>query len=572
MSNSSLRRKGAELMNLDFSQIKSHFDGKAGLIAGLCQEVNLHTIIDEHLSKKAGRPTDYPYGSLAQMMLINIADDHHPLSRLDEYFENVDLESLLGHSVNLSKLNDDRFGSFLDAMHEVGCEQIYSDIAFSAFKRYGITISNMNFDTTSKVMWGEYQTEDGTEGLVEITFGYSKQKRFDKKQVKFSLGTTKGICFDGQVLSGNLDDKTYNIQNIERAKKIKDRFNPEGEDFFYIADSAAFTKDCLEKAQSLSIDIITRMTDNLVAVKAAFEHVLDHVDTLETVEIETTKKAPSLYRVHESTCKYHDTTLKMVTCYSEQLRPQKERTLEKRVLKEYSNLEKQSTALAKRVFACEEDAELEIATLEKKELSKLKYHNVGLSIETKEIRRRGRPSKDPSKNQTSTQFLVIMDIVADQQRIQRQLNKECLFTVASTKLTMSGADILKEYKTQSAIERKFQFMKSTQFIDSFYLDSPKRIEALGYLLLLLMLLLSVAEYVVRRELERENKTIIGPGKKVMDRPSMIAIYRVFYSVATASVIIGNVRQRGLSKPFKHNVSTILRYLGIPKDIYYRGPS
>jgi transposase len=559
-------------MNFDFSQIKSHFDGKAGLIAGLCQEINLHTIIDDHLSKKAGRPTDYPYGSLAQMLLINIADDHHPLSRLDEYFENVDLESLLGHSINLKKLNDDRFGSFLDAMHDAGCEQIYSDIAFSAFKRYGITISNMNFDTTSKVMWGEYQTEDGTEGLVEITFGYSKQKRFDKKQVKFSLGTTNGICFDGQVLSGNLDDKTYNIQNIERAKKIKDRFTLEGEDFFYIADSAAFTKECLKKAQALSVDVITRMTDNLIAVKDTFEYVLDHMDALEIVEVEIAKKTPSVYRIHESTCNYHDTDLKMVTCYSEQLKPQKERTLEKRVFKEQATLQKQSNALAKRIFACEEDAVLEIDRFQKKELSKLKYHNVKLAIETKETRRRGRPSKDPSKNQVGIQFFVTMDIVADQNRIERQLNKECLFTVASTKLTMSGADILKEYKTQSAVERKFQFMKSSQFIDSFYLDSPKRIEALGYLLLLLMLLLSVAEFVVRRELARDKKIIIGPGKKVMARPSMIAIYRVFYSVATASVVIGNTRQRGLSKPLKDNVSTILRYLGIPENIYYRGSS
>ncbi|NPE20463.1 DUF4277 domain-containing protein [Fusibacter sp. A1] len=35
---------------------------------------------------------------------------HHPLSRLDEYFETIYLESLLGHSVDVSKLNDNRFG------------------------------------------------------------------------------------------------------------------------------------------------------------------------------------------------------------------------------------------------------------------------------------------------------------------------------------------------------------------------------------------------------------------------------------------------------------------------------
>jgi transposase len=112
-------------------------------------------------------------------------------------------------------------------------------------------------------------------------------------------------------------------------------------------------------------------------------------------------------------------------------------------------------------------------------------------------------------------------------------------------------------------------MKSPQFINSLYLDSPRRIEALGYLLMILMLLLSVAEFVVRRELENENKIIIGPGKKVENRPSLIAIYRVFFSVVTSTVTINGKMHRGLHKPLKDNVSTILNYLGIPENIYYR---
>lgn len=69
------------------------------------------------------------------------------------------------------------------------------------------------------------------------------------------------------------------------------------------------------------------------------------MDMLESVEIETTKKDPSTYRVYESTCIYHDIDLKMITCYSEQLGPQKERTLEKSVFKEYTSLADYEIAL-----------------------------------------------------------------------------------------------------------------------------------------------------------------------------------------------------------------------------------
>lgn len=34
------------------------------------------------------------------MMLMNIADDRQPLSSLSDYFENTDLESMLGHPVD----------------------------------------------------------------------------------------------------------------------------------------------------------------------------------------------------------------------------------------------------------------------------------------------------------------------------------------------------------------------------------------------------------------------------------------------------------------------------------------
>lgn len=54
-----------------------------------------------------GRPPELTYGTLAQMMLVNMCDDHHPLSRLDEYYEHKDLEGLFHKEINLSQINDD---------------------------------------------------------------------------------------------------------------------------------------------------------------------------------------------------------------------------------------------------------------------------------------------------------------------------------------------------------------------------------------------------------------------------------------------------------------------------------
>lgn len=556
-------------MKIDFSQIKSFYDGKAGFIAGLCQQIGLDTIFNKHLERDQGRPSEIPYGIMAQLMLINMADDHHPLSRMDEYFKNTDLETLFGIPIDLSKLNDDRFGGFLDAIVDAGCTTLYSELSVSAFKRYGIKLSNVNFDTTSKVMWGQYETNEGTMGVVDISFGYSKQKRFDKKQIKFALGTTQGICIDGLVLSGNVDDKSFNIDQLDRAVLLQDRFETEQDEFFYIADSAAFTKEFLEKARSLNIHVITRMPDNIKEAKKALEYAQAHLDELQTVEVPTSTK-PSVYRVYETECVYQGIPLKMAVCYSEKLKKQKAKTLEKRVLKESKALEQLCKSMTQRSFACLKDAELEMAKLTRQELNKLQYHQVSIQVESQEIRRPGRPSRDTSKDIIGTKYKLTFSTTKDQEAIQRSLEKESLFIVVSTKKTLRAKDILLEYKTQSAVERKFQFLKSPQFVSSFFVESPRRVEALGYLLLILMLLLSVAEHVVRRGLERDKESIIGPGKIKMSRPSLMAIYQIFFTVATSTVKVNGSMHRGYHEPLKDNVRIIMKYLEIPEDIYIRG--
>lgn len=88
-------------MKIPYESITPHFAGKAGLISGLAQQIGVDRIFNEALEKHTGRPSEVHYGTLAQMMLVNIADEHRPLSRLDEYFEHIDAESLFGHSNEL---------------------------------------------------------------------------------------------------------------------------------------------------------------------------------------------------------------------------------------------------------------------------------------------------------------------------------------------------------------------------------------------------------------------------------------------------------------------------------------
>ncbi len=58
---------------------------------------------------------------------------------------------------------------------------------------------------------------------------------------------------------------------------------------------------------------------------------------------------------------------------------------------------------------------------------------------------------------------------------------------------LSARDVLKEYKGQVHVERHFHFLKDPLFVGALYVKKPKRVEALGYVLLLACLLYSLLE-------------------------------------------------------------------------------
>lgn len=70
-----------------------------------------------------------------------------------------------------------------------------------------------------------------------------------------------------------------------------------------------------------------------------------------------------------------------------------------------------------------------------------------------------------------------------------------------------------------------------------FLEKPERIEALAYIILLTLMILSVMEQVVRRGLKEENASVVGTGKKIKTQPTLVMILRIFHNVLYQSLNI-----------------------------------
>lgn len=563
--------KVIKLMDMDdilSIDMEMYYEGKMNFMVGLCEQLKLPEVFNLNLEKSLGRKTDIPYGVMAEMMIVNICDNHHPLSMLNEYYKEKDLEGIFHCPINLSQINDDRFGKFLDAFYEAGPRKMFGELSSQAFVNYGIEVTNINYDTTSKVMWGTYETDELKEGVISIDFGHSKQKRQDKKQIKMGIGVANGVMVDAKVLSGNKDDKTYNNETLEDVEDVLKRLKISNEDFHYIADSALFTASNLKKAESRNIKLITRMPETTTLAKNCIIDALKQKSEMREIEIQTAQGKVSKYFVLEQDCTYEDTKLKCAICYSVNLENTKERIITKQVIAEKEILQKLSKTYSKTAFACEEDANKEILRLFKKDLKKVKNHNISINIAVIEKKKKGGQPKDTSKIEHISEYFLQIEISEDKEKINKNFEQACTFILCSNDLNLRAEDLLREYKTQIGVEKKFQQLKSPHFVNSLYLDTPERIEALTYLILISMMILSVAEYVVRREMKAEGAMIIGPGGVKMKKPSLVAILGVFNTGLGVKVIcFEGKKYRSLAHPLTESHKKLLKYLGISENVF-----
>lgn len=551
---------------IDLNTVRTYTDGRLQLFVGLCEKIGLPQIINKYMQKPTGRPMDIPPGIEAMMLMAPMAEEgYKPLYQLNDYYEPKDLEGIFHVPVELDQIKDDRFAYFLDAFYKAGCRGIFSEICTKALLTYGIKIKTINYDTTSFVMWGNYETIEGKMGVISIDFGHSKARRPDKKQIKFGMGTADGTIVDAKVLSGNMSDKTYNKDNINDVVTLLDQLEVNKTTFYYIADSALFSEEILLKMKKAKLKFITRMPDNVNEAKVLIEKGVS--ENGQKVIYKNAHEKEVEYVVAESIGSYKGFALKNATVYSTALEPSKVKSIEKKVQKEKDHLDRKLKNYHKRIFACLDDASREIELIEKKRFLKANFHSITILPELVEKKRQGRPFLDPTKNVTTTEYKLCITCQRESDKIKEVIRKESTFILTSNDLNLSAEAMLLEYKTQSNVEKRFQQFKNPHFVNSLFLDKPERVEALAYLILLTIMMLSVMEQVVRKGLKEENDTVVGTGKMLKKQPTQLMILRIFYSILYQCYTENGKTLRRFLNPFNDSQAKIVRYLGLPESVF-----
>ncbi|ASS99514.1 transposase [Geobacillus thermocatenulatus] len=537
------------------------------IISAITKQLGLHQLIDRMVPvdpQCQTRPSD-----IVLLLWLDIFSGRQALVHLEGWAHEMDLPKLIREGVQPSQFNDDAIARHLDRLYDAGIHSIVSECLLQIYQKERIPLRVFHADTTSFSLYGAY--ESASSKTLNITYGYSRDGRSTEKQIQFGLvGNEEGLPLYADVHDGNLSDKTWNPSVLSRVHEQLQRAKIEGE-WVYVADSAAMTADTLREAKAAQALVITRGPNSLRMVKEALAQA-DSDQAVWSEPFSLAEKKGTSYRVWETSASYHGDPVRLIVVESEALDQRKERTFQKKRMKEAELLQNEQERWSRHPFSCREDAEKALSSFQKS--LRLEFHRVQAVIEetVRPKKRRGRPKKGVEP-ETETLYTIRLDAGFDQEAWEKARRRASRFVLVTTVPTewngrlMDGKEILALYKGQISVEMNFSFLKDPFFTDEIDVKKPERVAVLGYLFLLALAIYRIFQRRVRQFVTPE-RPLKGAGGRKLTRPTGQAIFQLFaYVKVVVLELPDGQQQRSLGKPLTYEQRRILQGLGMDEGIY-----
>jgi transposase len=508
-------------------------------------------------------------GIIVLGLVLDTLSGRSPLYRLEEFFEGRDTELLLGERVRAAGFNDDTVGRLLDLLFEVGTQKIFSELAMKAVAQHNISTRAVHFDTTSVNVYGEYRVNDASPPPFEIVEGYSKDHRPDLKQFLISaLCVGDKIPIFGKNEDGNRSDKQINNTILSQISEHMARFGVSENAFIYIADSALVTpKNLLELGENQPF--ITRLPATYAECGRAISEAIRSDRWEDVGQLARTKptanRPATLYRVCETTVTLYGKPYRAVVVYSSAHDKRRQKKIERELTRESEALRKSFQEQCLPEYACEADAR---AAAQAWASQPSHYHDLSFEVEPHPSYARGRPKKDQPRQVAKLSYRVSCQFMQRASALEQMKTEAGCFVLLSN-VTQEGdgavnaKEILSLYREQHGVEQNFAFLKDPAVVNAIFLKSEERIEALGLILLISLLIWRLIERSLRIHVEQTGTPLIGWDNKPTTSPTALMVTAKFKN--TTVIRIGSVRR--LSRPLTSVQLDWLSALGLKPHIF-----
>jgi hypothetical protein len=495
---------------------------------------------------------EVPLGTLVEVMVANRLLQPRALFRIGQWSQAAAVTDYFG--LTADQLNDDRLGRALERLAD-HAPTIQSALVLKAIEQFELDVTQIHYDLTTVELYGAYEVE-AADGQPPPTprpaYGRTKSGRRHVKQVQLGLDVTGdgGVPVGHLPLDGNAGEVTSHLENL----KLLARTLPKGK-LLYIADTKLDVPRNLLGIAACDGQFLCGgvLLQQLQARYLALRGDLQEVDYYPDSQARRSAEERDRYKAIE------------VGEHLEGDVDGKATRLDYRLIFVWSQSKARQEASTRERHTARVVAEFEAV---RKNLGRYSLRT------TEAIVRRLEAAKGKYAEGSLLTYQLAQDAggrfslswAFDAEALERRQHLEGVY-VLKTNLPVAThplAEVLRAYKSQSRVERRFHHLKGALAVAPMFLKNPDRIAGLMCVLVWALMVLALMERQVRRELKGEPLHGLYPEGRPSPAPTGPALIEGMSRLCIVIVHDGDVTIRRLAEPDQTQLR-IIRLLGITSD-------
>lgn len=557
--------------------LQSYEIGALPLINRILERIRLPQFFEAYLPPDDVR-CEFPTSKALLVLVQNVLISREPVYAVAEWAARFapDLFDLRPQKVSL--LHDDRLGRCLTKLFAGTGPELILAVVRHVIAEFQISLDELHNDSTTVTFFGAYQeaSEEGHRlgrATHAITWGHNKDHRPDLKQLLYTLT----VSHDGGVPvyftshSGNVvDDKTHCATWDLLCQLVG------GPDFLYVADCKVASRENLR----------------YIARTGRFVTVMPRTHGEDKTFRKRLRQSPQSIRwepLYEVTDEQGQVTDRLFVCADESLSSDGYRLLWYRSTRK---AELDQTTRARRV----QRALAALTELRERLLSpRTRFRERGkvqqavddllahyeveflvqVSIEEREdVKYRqaqpGRPSEHTKyKKETRPRYHLTWELdvaaFADAER------EDGIFPLLTNDRQLTVEEVLRAYKRQPIIEKRFSQLKTDFHVAPVYLKDVGRIQGLLAIYFFVLLVQTLLERELRHAMARKGMASLPlyPEGRPCSRPTTARVIEVFEPIQRHSLIVGDNEPQFLVTELTTLQREIIALLGLSPADYGR---
>ncbi|MFE5580398.1 IS1634 family transposase [Kitasatospora sp. NPDC056531] len=429
------------------------------------------------------------HGQVIEVLVANRLSSPTSMVRVGTWARTWAVEEVFGVEPDL--LNDDRLARALDAIAP-HLEEITGSVGAQAIAEFGIDTAQIHWDMTSMSLFGAY--EDQEECFPQVRYGHPKDRRVDLKQIQAGLAVSRdgGIPLFHRVYDGGAGEVAQVVGAMKALRKIAQR-----KDFLLVADSKLVSYPNITALLDAKVDFIAPLpaaqvkAEVYAALAAESAELVDYVNDRDR-ERNTPADQRESYRVLED-----------VHVMTGPRKSDPQHRLRRILVHSTGNAKGQQTARAKRLARATED-------LEKLQRSAGgRYYNTAAKIEARigviaKTRRVTSCLRTEVTVDSDGRPLLTWHFDQDVLEVEAAADGWYALVTRLTPNQADAAEVLKRYKGQGVVERRYNDFKGPLAVAPIFLEHNRRIAALITVICLALLVFCLIERQVRQALGPEQ--------------------------------------------------------------------